>query len=172
MGLFNRSTPATHFPEVRGVRLDDTPVTFPDDLPADATLLIVSFRDAQDALSDQWARLGERLQSIYGSRFATLELPVVAKSMKLFGGLATLGVRGQIDNEEERHRTVPIFVDKTVFCKKLACKDQGDVYVFLVAPDGRIAWRGDGSLDMSEIAELEAAVASLLSDVPRSGAPD
>jgi len=168
MGLFGRRHPATHFPNVKGVRLDGTPVTLPPDLPADATLLVVSFRDAADPLADQWARLGERLRATYGPRLAVLELPVVAKSLKLFGGLATLGVRGQIDTEEERERTVPIFVDKTVFCKTLACTNQGDVYVFLVTREGQIAWRGDGGLEMLEIAELEEAIRSLLSESEES----
>lgn len=166
MGLFSRSKPATHFPEVHGVRLDDTPVTLPRDLPADVTLLIVSFQDATDDLSDQWARLGERLKRTFGHQLETLELPVVARSMKLFGGLATLGVRGQIDSDEERARTIPIFVDKTVFCKTLACNDKGDVYIFLVDREGRIAWRGDGHLEMHAVAELEAAITSLVSTPP------
>ena len=166
MGLFSRSPPATHFPEVHGVRLDDTAVTLPQDLPADFTLLIVSFQDATDPLADQWARLGERLQATYGSQVAVLELPVVAKSLKLFGGLATLGVRGQIDSDDERARTIPIFVDKTVFCKTLACNDQGDVYLFLVDREGRIAWRGDGHLEMQAVAELEATLASLVPTPP------
>ena len=166
MGIFRRSKPATHFPEVHGVRLDDTPVMLPRDLPADATLLILAFRDAADPLADQWARLGERLQAIYGPQLAILELPVVAKSLKMFGGLATLGLRGQIDTDAERDRTIPIFVDKTVFCKTLNCPDRGDVYVFLVDRESRIAWRGDGSLDMQEIGALEAAVASLLPPPP------
>ncbi|GAB5535128.1 MAG: hypothetical protein Rubg2KO_13770 [Rubricoccaceae bacterium] len=166
MGLFSRSAPASHFPEVNGIRLDDSPIVLPRDLSGDATLLVVSFRDATDPLADQWARLGERLQTTYGPQLDVLELPVVAKSMKLFGGLATLGVRGQIDNEAERARTIPIFVDKTVFCKTLACRDQGDVYVFLVDRQGQIAWRGEGALDMPEIAELEATLPSLLPDAP------
>ena len=163
MGLFSRSDDATHFPEVRGVRLDDTSVSFPEDLPADATLLVVSFRDALDPLADQWARLGERLRETHGDRFATLELPVVARSMKLFGGLATIGVRGQIDDDAERDRTVPIFVDKKVFCNALGCSDQGDVYVFLVDREGRIAWRGDGDIDLDEIEALEAQTQRVLS---------
>lgn len=162
MGLFSRSDPATHFPDVKGIRLDGTPVVFPEELPAEATLLIVSFRDALDPLADQWARLGERLQETYGRQLETLELPVVAKSLKLFGGLATLGVRGQVDSDQERARTIPIFVDKTLFCKTLACDNRNDVYVFLVGADGQIAWRGEGGLDMSEIAELETAIRTLL----------
>ena len=163
MGLFTSDDPATHFPEVKGVQLDGTAVAFPDDFPADANLLIVAFRDALDPLADQWARLGERLRETHGNRLAVRELPVVAKSLKLFGGLATIGVRGQIDDAAERERTVPIFVDKKVFCKALACSDQGDVYVFLVDREGRIAWRGDGDIEMDEISSLEGAVERVLS---------
>ena len=163
MGLFSSSDPATHFPEVQGVELDGTAVAFPDDLPAEANLLIVAFRDALDPLADQWARLGDRLRETHGDRLAVRELPVVAKSLKMFGGLATVGVRGQIDDDAERARTVPIFVDKKAFCKQLACGDQGDVYVFLVDREGRIAWRGDGDIEMDEISALERAVAHVLS---------
>lgn len=166
MGLFGRSKPATHFPTVNGIRLDGSPVVLPRDLPGPATLLIVSFRDAQDLLSDQWARLIERLQSTYGHQLAALELPVVAKSLKLFGGLATLGIQSQVDTEAERERTLPIFVDKTVFCKTLHCSNQGDVYVFLVDQEGRIAWRGDGGLDMDTISDLESSVQALIGTPP------
>lgn len=162
MGLFSRSEPLTHFPTVKGARLDGTDVTFPADLPADATLLIVAFRDDLDPLSDQWARLGDRLADVHGARVATLELPVVSSKLKWFGGLATLGIRGQVDDDSERARTVPIFVDTKAFRKTLKVKT-GDVYAYLVARDGRIAWTGEGDIDMDEIQSLEAAVEDVLS---------
>ena len=73
MGLFS-SESATHFPPAEGRRHDGTDVSFPDDLPADATLVVVLFRDELDPLADQWARLGDRLAETYGDRVATLEL--------------------------------------------------------------------------------------------------
>ena len=153
--------PATHFPVVKGRRLDGTKVRFPHDLPADATLLIVSFLDDLDPLADQWARLGERLVGPHDGRFAVLELPVVSAKLKLLGDLATMGVRGQVETEEERERTVPIFVDVKPFRKTLQLKAR-DVYPILVARDGRIAWRGDGDIDMDEVTELEAAIGEVL----------
>ncbi len=164
MGLFS-SEPPSHFPVVAGKRLDGTDVRFPDDLPADATLLIVSFQDELDPLSDQWARLGDRIAEGSDGRLAVVEVPVVNSKLKLLGGLATMGIRGQIETEEERTRTVPIYADVKSFRKALQVKT-GDVYPILVARDGRIAWRGEGDIDMDEVAELEAAVAEVLRQPP------
>lgn len=161
MGLFSRSKPLSHFPVVKGARLDGTDVSFPQDLPADATLLVVAFRDDLDPLADQWARLGDRLQSVYGDRVATLELPVVSSKLKFFGNLATIGIRGQVNGDDERARTVPIFVDTKSFRKKLRVKTS-DVSVYLVARDGKIAWTGEGDIDMDEVQELEQAVELVL----------
>lgn len=160
MGLFSKD-PVTHFPLVTGRRLDGTDVRFPQDLPADATLLILLFEDALDPLADQWARLGDRLVEAHGDRVAVLEVPVVSKKMKLLGDLGTLGIRHQIDDEAERARTVPIYVDTKKLRKRLKLKT-GDVTAILVARDGGLAWRGDGDIDMDEVAELEAAVRDLL----------
>ena len=156
MGLFS-SEPPSHFPVVKGRRLDGTDVRFPDDLPADATLLIVSFRDELDPLSDQWARLGDRIAEGHGERFAAIEVPVVSSKLRLLGGLATVGIRGQVESDAEQARTVPIYVNVKAFRKRLQVTTS-DVYAILVARDGRIVWRGDGDIDVDEVSELEAAV--------------
>ena len=160
MGLFS-SAPATHFPLATGRTLDGDDVRFPQDLPADATLLIVYFQDDLDPLADQWARLGERMAEPLDGRLAVVETPVVGRTFKLLGDLGTMGIRGQVDDEAEHARTVPLYVDTKVFRKTLSIKT-GDVYAFLLARDGRIAWRGEGAIDMDEIHELEAAVAGVL----------
>lgn len=164
MGLLSRSESATHFPRVSGQRLDGTDVSFPEDLPADATLLVVAFRDDLDPLADQWARLGDRIAEVHGERIATVETPVVNKKLKLLGGLATMGIRSQVHGADEQARTVPIFVDVKAFRKELEL-DTGDVYAFLLARDGRIAWRGEGEIDVDEVEALEAAVREVL-DAP------
>ena len=160
MGLFS-SDPLSHFPVVSGKRLGGDDVRFPHDLPADATLLILSFMDDRDPLSDQWARLGERIAEQHPDRFRVLEVPVVNAKLKMLGGLATMGIRGQVESDDEHARTVPIYVDLKRFQKKLKLKTRG-VYPMLLARDGRIAWRGEDAIDMDEITELEAAVAAVL----------
>ncbi|WP_412067925.1 hypothetical protein [Rubrivirga sp. IMCC43871] len=168
MGLFSAS-PTSHVPLLKGRRLDGTDVRFPQDLPADATLLILVFQDDLDPLADQWARLGDRVAETHGDRFAVLELPVVSTKMKLLGDLGTMGIRGQIETDEERERTVPVYTDVKAFRKALKLKT-GDVTALLVARDGRIAWRGDGNIDMDEVQGLEAAVVEVLAQpVPEAG---
>ena len=160
MGLFS-SAPATHFPLATGRTLDGDDVRFPQDLPGDATLLIVYFQDDLDPLADQWARLGERMTEPLDGRLAVVEAPIVGRTFKLLGDLGTMGIRGQVDDEAEHARTIPLYVDTKVFRKTLSIKT-GDVYAFLLARDGRIAWRGEGAIDMDEIHDLEAAVADVL----------
>lgn len=167
MGLFSRSEPATHFPEVDGRRIDGTDVALPADLPADATLLVVAFRDDLDPVADQWAALGERLAARHDGRVAVLETPVVDRKMKLLGDLGTVGIRGELDTKRERDRTVVLYADKKAFCKMLDVKTSG-VAAFLVARDGEIVWRGDDAIDMDEVVELEAALADLLTRPPVS----
>ncbi|MEM0963002.1 MAG: hypothetical protein AAGK21_10765 [Bacteroidota bacterium] len=160
MGLFSKE-PTSYFPVSTGRRMDHSTFRIPHDLPADATLLIVAFQDSLDPLSDQWARLGSRLADAHDGRFAVLETPIVSAAFKHLGGLGTIGVRHQIDSEDERDRTVPLFVDTKRFRKVLRL-DASDVTALLVARDGRIAWRGDGEIDMEEIAALEAAIEDVL----------
>ena len=160
MGLFS-SAAASHVPVVSGRRLDGSDVRLPHDLPADATLLIVSFRDDLDAVSDQWARLGERIREHHGDRFAVWETPIVNGILKPLGDLGTIGLRHNVDSDEERDRTIPLYTDVKAFRKTLKLKS-GDVYPILVARDGRIAWRGEGDIDMDEVAALEEAVADVL----------
>lgn len=165
MGWFSRDTP-THFPPVEGVRLDGTEVSIPADLPADATVLVVSFRDDLDALADQWARLVERLSAGHDGRLAVWELPVMGRAMRHLGEVGTLSLRGQVDDEAERARTIPIYVDKKDFRKTLGLRGSNEVTAFLVDRGGAIAWTGEGDIDMDEVTALEAALADVLSRGP------
>jgi hypothetical protein len=166
MGWFSRDAP-THFPPVEGVRLDGTEVALPADLPADATVLVVSFRDDLDALADQWARLVERLAAEHDGRVAVWELPVMGRAMRHLGEVGTLSVRGQVDDETERARTVPIYVDKKDFRTALGLRGSNEVTAFLVDRLGAIAWTGEGDIDMDEVTALEAALTDVLGRVQR-----
>ncbi|MEL6613391.1 MAG: hypothetical protein AAFQ53_14930, partial [Bacteroidota bacterium] len=96
--------------------------------------------------------------------------PVIGRGMKLFGSLATAGIRGQVNGEEERARTVPIYVDKKPFRKSLCIKDESEVYAYLVERDtGTILWIGDGAIDMDELRSLERAIEVALPRLAASG---
>lgn len=167
MPLFGSTSLPDAFPEVRATDLDGKDLTLPSDLPAELCLVIVLFRDELDPLADQWARLGHAMEGNAEGRFAVVETPVVGRGMKLFGGLATAGIRGQVEGEQEHARTLPIYVDKKAFRKSLHLSKEGEVYPFLVhRQTGRVLWGGEGEIDMEEVQELEAAVAEALASPP------
>lgn len=160
MALFSRPAP-THFPEVQGTRPDGTRVAIPADLPADATVLVVSFRDDLDVVSDQWARLVERIATGYGGRVAVWETPVLGRAAR---ALDALGSAMRDDEEpEDQRRTVRLHTDAGDLRKALGLRSANTVTAFLVARDGRIAWSGEDAVDLSEIAALEAALDEMLS---------
>ena len=170
MPLFRPSGLPETFPEVRAVTLDGDARTLPADLPAPLTLVVVLFKDDLDPLADQWARLGHSIEELYPGQFAVIETPVVGRGMKLLGDLATSGIRGQVDGEQEHARTFPIYVDKKPFRKALKLGSEGDVHAFLVQrADGAILWAGEGAIDLGEVQALEAAVTEAAGRVDASG---
>jgi hypothetical protein len=171
MSLFgSRALPET-FPEVRASSLDGEERTLPRDLPAPLSLVVVLFRDRLDPLADQWARLGHSLQERFPGQVAAVETPVVGRGMKLLGDLATTGIRGQVDDETERARTMPIYVDKKPFRSALKLNSTSEVYPFLVErATGAILWRGAGDITMAQVQDLEAAIEEAATRLDASGA--
>ena len=159
MAWFSRSAP-THFPEVQGTRPDGTRVAIPADLPADATVLVVSFRDDLDAVSDQWARLAERIAAGYDGRVAVWETPVLGRAARALDAIGS-AMRDEVEPNEQ-HRTVRLHTDAGDLRKALGLRGANTVTAFLVGRDGQIAWSGEDAVDLTEIASLEAALDDML----------
>lgn len=162
MRLFRAPEPPADFPAVDGATLDGTPVALPGDLHAAWNLLIVTFRDDLDPLADRWVLLGRRLADAAGGQLGVYELPVVGKGFRVLRPIVNETLKAQAEDADERARTVPVYEDRTRFRKRLGVRDADAVHVFLVARDGRIAWRGEGPMTPALVAGLEAAVGETL----------
>ncbi len=162
MRFRRRARPPSHFPEIRGTTLEGTQVSIPRDLPAEWNLLVVSFHDAQDMLADLWVSLARRIAASSGDRLAALELPVLGRSPRLLRPIIRDTLDAQMDDADERARTMPIHADRKAFSRRLGLRNDDNVYVFLVARDGRIRWRGAGALTPDLVAGLERAVGETL----------
>ncbi|MEM6326655.1 MAG: hypothetical protein AAF791_06000 [Bacteroidota bacterium] len=170
MPFFGSGSAPRVFPEVRATTLNGDDLTLPADLPAEVSLVVVLFRDELDPLADQWARLGHSIEEQYPGRFAVVETPVVGRGMTLFGALATVGIRGQVEGEQEHTRTLPIYVEKKAFRKALGLSKEGEVYPLLVhRATGQVLWSGRGAMDMREVQDLETAITEALD--PPDGPP-
>ena len=158
MGLFSRPE-ATHLPPVSGVRLDGEAVDLPDALGA-ATLVVLSFGDDAAPLTGQWMRLGARLAEATPG-LDVLDLVVVPPRLKLVGDLALMGVRARAEAAGTQAQTAVAYATPKAVSKALGA-DRRDVTALLLGPDGAIAWRGDGEIDLHEVEALEPAIAALL----------
>ncbi len=158
MGLFSRAA-ATHFPPVSGVRMDGEALDLPGALGA-ATLVVVSFDDEAAPLAGQWTRLGARLAD-GAPGLDVLDLVVVPPRLKLVGDLALMSVRARAEAAGTQAQTAVAYTKPKAIRKALGI-GRCDVAALLLGPDGAIAWRGDGEIDLHEVEALEPAIAALL----------
>ena len=165
---FLSSAPPTHLPPAEGVRLDGAPAAFPADF-GPATLVVVTFRDDAAPLSGQWARLGARLAEATPG-LAVVEMLVYPPRLRLLGEIALLSQKARAEAAGAASRTAVVYTKRKAFRKALQIRSESDVTAFLVGPDGAIAWRGAGEIDLHAAGALEQAVHVML--VPTSAGPD
>ena len=138
--------------------MDGTPFVLPDPSAA-ATLAVVSFDDDAAPLAGQWMRLGQRLaESAPG--LALADVLVVPPRMKLLGDVGLYTLRARAEREDALGRTAAVYERRKAFRKALGI--DADVTALLLGPDGAIAWRGQGEIDLHEVESLEPALAALI----------
>lgn len=166
-------SPVSTFPHVIGTSLDGVEYALPADFKAPWNLLVITFRDELDKLSDKWVMVAEQMAEGSNGRLAAYELPLVAKGFRAFRGIVNASIEMKTEADAaEKARTIPLYLDRKKFRKELDLKDQNTVHILLVARSGRIAWRGDGLLTPEKITELEHLVGESLSERgPEDGPP-
>lgn len=157
-----RKTDDARFPEVEGITLTGEALSLPSAFAAPWNLVVLTFRNEDDPLADQWIRLAERLAA--DRKLAAYECPLVEKGLNFARPLVSYGIQLQAEDEAERARTIPLFVDRDRFLKKLGVKKPDAVLVVLAAPDGRIGWRGADAMTFEQIADLEATLDRLTAE--------
>jgi hypothetical protein len=135
------------------------PATFPEDLKAEWNLLVVTFHESQDPLSDLWILLARRMAEESEGRLEAHEVRIAGRSPRVLRPVIEDTMRAQAEDADERERTFAVHVDRKEFRKQLGLRRDDGVYVFLVARDGRIRWRGQGALTPELVGGLERALA-------------
>jgi hypothetical protein len=138
--------------------MDGTPLVLPDP-DAAATFVVVSFEDDAAPVAGQWQRLGLRVAG--DSPLTVVDLLAVPPRLKLLGDMALLTIRARAEREVALDRIAVAYTKRKPLRKALGMHARSDVSAFLIGPDGAIAWRGDGEIDLHEIESLEAALAGL-----------
>ena len=150
-------TRGERFPNVVGANLEGTPVRLPDQLEGRLNLLLVAFRQVQQADVDTWLPYTDALEARRPDVRA-YELPVLAAAYRLARPFIDGGMRAAIPDPAVRRRTITLYLDKAAFRAALGVPGEDRIHVRLVDRTGATLWRTEGPWDAAKGAALDAVL--------------
>lgn len=150
-------TRTERFPTVLGTSLAGRSVRLPDQLDGALNLLLIAFRQAQQADVDTWLPYTDALQARRPDVRA-YELPVLAAAYRLARPFIDGGMRAAIPDPAVRNRTITLYLDKVAFRAALGVPSEDQIHVRLVDRTGATYWRTDGTWDAAKSAALDAVL--------------
>lgn len=151
-------TRGERFPTVVGTNLAGTHVRLPDQLDGRLNLLLIAFRQAQQADVDTWMPYAEALEARRPDVRA-YELPVLSAAYRLARPFIDGGMRAAIPDPAVRRRTITLYLDKAAFRAALGVPGEDLIDVRLVDRSGTTLWRTEGAWDAARAAALDAVLA-------------
>ena len=145
------------FPTVVGTNLAGTSVRLPDQLDARLNLLLIAFRQAQQADVDTWVPYTDALE-VRRPDVRAYELPVLSAANRLARPFIDGGMRAAIPDPKVRQRTITLYLDKAAFRAALGVPGEDRIHVRLVDRSGATYWRTDGVWDAARAAALDAVL--------------
>ena len=130
-------------PSIRGRALDRTTYDLPADLASAATLLIVAFRQRQQADVDTWLPAARRIAE-HHTAFGYFEVPLIDIGWRPLRGWIDGGMRAGIPDPEVRATTLTAYQRRGDFLRDLDIPGVDRILVLLVDADGFIRWAGVG----------------------------
>jgi len=70
-------------------------------------------------------------------------------------------LRGGIPSQQQRERTITLYLDKGPFRAALGIADENQIYALLLDHDGNILWRSEGTFDEKKGSSLKDALERL-----------
>jgi hypothetical protein len=151
-----------YFPSLQAANLNGTKLNLPGDLGGRYNLLLVAFHQWHQASVDTWLPLAEQLEADLPG-FMYYELPTIRELNIFARGFINAGMRAGIPNPDTRGRTITLYLDKQSFCRSLGIQDESHIHLFLVDPQGKVMWRGEGEYAMATADSLLRTLNKLLS---------
>jgi hypothetical protein len=152
--FFSKTKGQKFFPKVSGSNLEGKIVNIPEDLTGAKRLLIVAFKREQQKDVDTWLDATKKLLSKHNN-FAVYELPTI-KEMNLFLRFnINNGMRYGIPSQEQRERTITLYLDKEKFKDSLSIKSEEFIYAYLINQKHEIIWQAKGLASNKNTHELE-----------------
>jgi hypothetical protein len=166
-GRPDRLRPPVRLVPVVGRALDGTAYRLPGDLPGAVTLVVVAFRQRQQADVDRWLDLAVALgvpPSPYGATGpmtrAVVEVPVLGRRYLAARRVIDGGMAAGIADPVALARTITVYTDPAAFRRACGLRTADEVAALLTRRDGTITWYAVGPPAEPHRADLEAALAA------------
>lgn len=142
------------FPKVNGSNLEGKEVNIPVDLEGKTKLLLVAFKREQQDDVNTWLSSTVDLLKKYPD-FSVYEIPTIKEMNFLMRFNINNGMRYGIPSEEQREKTITLFIDKEKFKKALAIESEDEIHAFLLNENHEILWRTQGLSSECSMNEIE-----------------
>ncbi len=146
------------FPEVEGSSLSGESHHLPTTLAGELNLLLIAFKQWQQADVNTWVRVAEALEDEIPG-FRAYELPVLSRVYRPVAGFIDGGMRGGIPDQKVREATITFYIDRRQFLDDLRIPSADEIVPMLVTPTGEILWRTTGPRTAGKEASLRVVLA-------------
>ena len=138
------------FPELDGVSLLGQALRLPADLPADPTLVLLAFRQRQQAQVDRWiARAGDA---------PVVEIPCLGRQWRPVRRFIDGGMASSIGDPVVLARTITVYGDVGAILRAIGAPGPDEVQARVVACDGTVLAAAAGEPEGTGWAAVDAAL--------------
>lgn len=160
---------------VDGRALDGTPYELPGDLPGAVTLVVVAFRQRQQADVDRWIDLAVDLGVLPSPHevpgpmaTAVIEVPVLGRRYLPARRMIDGGMAAGIADPMVLARTITVYTDPASFRRACGIPTAEQVSALLTRRDGSVVWHALGPPVEGQRRDLQAALTASGKDDGRS----
>jgi hypothetical protein len=157
----NQNVVQAHFPTVRGSNLSRKDYVLPMDIEGDLALMMIAFRQFQQAQVDTWIPIAKDLSQQFPA-FVFYELPTIDRLPRLARMFIDGGMRAGIPDETARNTTITLYLDKSAFRRALDISTEDTITVLLVDKEGNLLWREQGPATTEAEQSLRTVIENVL----------
>lgn len=148
------------FPSIKARDLEGHEVRIPEELPAGPRIVTLAFQRWHTELIETWEPALQALEARC-QELSVWEVPALSRLYLPARAFIDGGMRSGIIDENARLHTLTAYTNLSALARDLELPSLDTVYLLLVAPDGRILWRGQGAANDEQIAALKEALEKL-----------
>jgi len=154
------AVPNLRFPAVEAENLAKRPVKLPRDFAGQHNLVLIAFQRQQQKDVDTWLNHMKQFEDA-DPALRYYELPTISRLNPVARWFIDNGMRGGIPSQQQRERTITLYLDKGPFRAALGIADENQIYALLLDHDGNILWRSEGTFDEKKGSSLKDALERL-----------